>query len=395
MREITIIGAGFSGLVTAFYLSQAGWQVRVVERAERAGGMLHTLQTPHGLVETAANGLRNSARLEDLCETIGVPLAATQKESRARFIWRDAPRRWPLGVGESLRLGIGLLAYLGRWSPRAGDTIAGWGERVLGAGATYNMLAPALSGIYAGVPQRLSANLILRRTRAARKPRQSGTVAPPGGMQQLIDGLTNYLQQKRGVEFTFGQTAAARPGTPTVICANGPAVAVALESLAPQVAAQLQTIEMLPLITATCFYAPGAARWRGFGCLFPRGAGFRALGVLFNNYIFAGRGPAASETWILGGATDTAINELSDEALHALLAEEHARLHGTHDEVWATHITRWPQALPHYTLELETMLAQLPPLPREVALMGNYLGGLGLSKILERAALVPAYFDVG
>ena len=37
---ITVIGAGFSGLTTAYYLLQAGARVRVIERSERAGGLL-------------------------------------------------------------------------------------------------------------------------------------------------------------------------------------------------------------------------------------------------------------------------------------------------------------------------------------------------------------------
>ncbi|PYS44877.1 MAG: hypothetical protein DMF71_01990 [Acidobacteria bacterium] len=48
---ITVVGAGFSGLVTAYYLVKAGEHVRVLEKSSRAGGLLQTIHTEHGLVE--------------------------------------------------------------------------------------------------------------------------------------------------------------------------------------------------------------------------------------------------------------------------------------------------------------------------------------------------------
>ena len=71
---ITVVGAGFSGLVTAYYLFKAGESVRVLEKSPRVGGLLRTIHTEHGLVETAANGLLSSFRLETMCDEIGVPL---------------------------------------------------------------------------------------------------------------------------------------------------------------------------------------------------------------------------------------------------------------------------------------------------------------------------------
>src|SRR5215204_1706821 len=103
MRNITVVGGGFSGLVTAYYLVKLGFCVRVSESSSNIGGMLRTIRTSHGLVETAANGIRNSARLEAMCADIGVPLQATRSQARARYIYRGRARRWPLKISESLR----------------------------------------------------------------------------------------------------------------------------------------------------------------------------------------------------------------------------------------------------------------------------------------------------
>jgi oxygen-dependent protoporphyrinogen oxidase len=395
MQPINVVGAGFSGLVTAYLLTKAGRRVRIFEKADRAGGLIQTIRTQHGLVETAANGLLNSARLEAVRADIGVPLSATRRDGRRRFIYRGKPRQLPLHAGEVARAGFGLVKNAASLRPRPFESIADWGERVLGKGATNYLLTPALSGIYAGDPQRLSASLIFGRatlpehlqTYRPVKGKTRGTVAPPNGMQQLIDGLCDHLKNV-GVEFLFKQEAPQLTNEPTIVCLSARAAANYLAEPAPDIAEQLEQIEMLSLVTATCFYDSEAASLRGFGCLFPENQGFRARGVLFNDRIFDGRGPAHAETWIFGGALDSDIVNLNDGELTNEICRDRERFFGRVDVPLATHITRWPNALPHYSLELERILSTLPPPPPNIALVGNYLGRIGLTKVLERAAYV-------
>jgi oxygen-dependent protoporphyrinogen oxidase len=398
-RTITVIGAGFSGLTTAYFLSKAGLPVRVLERQARVGGLLGTRRTEHGLVETAANGFINSARLEAMCADIGVTLEPLQPQSRARYFWRGRPRRWPLGFGESLRMGAGLVRNLGNWKPQAGETFGIWGERLFGAAAVQHALTPAMGGIYASNAELLSASLIFNRkglglegdsgkARTA-KPSVRGTVSPQGGMQELLNGLQHYLQAS-GVAIEFNQSAQIESGAATVICTAAPQAAELLASHVPQISAELRQIELLPIVTATCFYEHSDSQPQGFGCLFPRHGEIRALGVLFNDCLFAGRSLLRSETWILGGASDPDVIQLGDTMLEGVLARNHARLTGITEPLLSVHITRWPQALPHYTLRLERILTTLPPMPRHLALVGNYLGKIGLAKILERAERVAA-----
>jgi len=399
--QVKVVGAGFSGLVTAYYLVKEGFKVQVVEKNSHAGGLIKTLQTPNGPVETAASGIRNSVRLEAMCADIGVPLQATRREARARFIFRGRPRRLPLSAAEVLKLTLRFAASATSLRPRPLETISEWGRRVGGQGATDYFLAPALGGIYAGDPDRLSASLVfgqavlpdhLQTTRPAR-PKLRGTVAPPNGMQQLVDGLCDYLD-RAGVEFLFKHEAKIED-EPAIVCTSARGAAECLAEVAPQLSESLRQIEMMPVVTATCQYEPVAAKLKGFGCLFPRSEGFRARGVLFNECIFAGRGPAHSETWIFGGALDPSIVKLSDQQLMELIAKERERLYGEHYEPIGIHLTSWPQALPHYSLDLESILTKLPAPPAGVALVGNYLGRIGLAKLIERAAFVAKDFREG
>src|SRR3954453_11008403 len=103
MRAVTVVGGGFSGLATAYYLSQAGIPVEIVEKSHRLGGLIATLETPLGPVETAGIGMRNCARVDAVCRDLGLPMVrSARSSSRARYIYRQRPRRWPLSPGESL-----------------------------------------------------------------------------------------------------------------------------------------------------------------------------------------------------------------------------------------------------------------------------------------------------
>jgi oxygen-dependent protoporphyrinogen oxidase len=402
MQRIKVVGAGFSGLVTAYFLTKQGFEVEVCENSSRAGGLIKTIRTAHGLVETAANGLVNSARLESMCADIGVPLQPTRRDGRKRFIFRGRPRQIPLDLSETLNLAWRFTRNVRKVRPRQYETIAEWGKRVVGQGVTDHLLTPALAGIYAGDPQRMSASLIFGRatlpehlhTKRPERAKVRGTVAPPNGMQQLIDGLYDYLNHA-GVEFLFDHHAAAQEDCSTVVCLSAPAASEYLAELAPEISQALSKVEMLSIVTVTCFYLAEAARLKGFGCLFPGDQGFRARGVLFNDYIFDGRGPAHSETWIFGGALEPDVVNLGDLEFTELIAAERERFYGNRDEPMDVHITRWPNALPHYSVDLERILMTVPPPPLNIALVGNYLGRIGLAKILERAAVVAEDFRKG
>jgi oxygen-dependent protoporphyrinogen oxidase len=395
-KTITVVGAGFSGLTTAYFLVKRGFKVRILEKSNRAGGLIETVQTEHGMFEKAANGILSSAKLEAIASDINVPLLKNRRQGRKRFIYRGRPRQLPLTIFDTLKTGARLLTRATGLRPRPFESVSEWGRRVSGPALTDYLLTPALGGIYAGDPDRLSASLILGnaklpdhlRTNKPAKGKLRGTVAPPQGMQQLTEGLRKWLEAS-GVEFVFNvDSIDAVASEPTMVCLSANAAADCLQSIAPEVSRALSDVEMLSLVTVTAFYSVDAARLDGFGCLFPRDQGFRARGVLFNNSIFEGRGPAHSETWIFGGALDPQIVELADDTFRKLIATERKRFYGQCDEPLALYINRRPKAIPHYTIELEKILMALPPLPPQVALVGNYLGRIGLAKLIERAAVV-------
>jgi protoporphyrinogen/coproporphyrinogen III oxidase len=391
MKRVTIAGGGFSGLTTAYYLAKDGVPVTLFEKDDRVGGMVDTLATPHGLVETAASGIRSTGRLEQLCRELDVPLVVTKKESRRRYLFRDGrPRQWPLGALES----IGFIARLfgklatGSLRPMSGETIDVWGRRVLGAPATDKILGAALQGIYAGDPAKLSASLILGKKEKPAKGALRGLVAPPDGLAQLTAALGERLG-KLDVEVRTGTGLDELPDNePFVIATSARDAARLLAGRAPDAARAIGSIEMVPLLRVTAFFDTDENTVPGFGTLFPRNEGVRALGVLFNTNIFPNRGDGHSESWIYGGAQDREILELDDAALFDVLRKDRERLFGRHTEARALYPQRWHVGLPHYDLGLERLNVASIRLPDNVHLAGNYLRGIGLPLLLERSFAV-------
>ncbi len=401
-RAVTVVGAGFSGLTVALYLHRLGFQVEVIEKSDRVGGMIGTIEAPFGRVETAANAILNSPRVEELFTFLGLAPTAPQKLARRRFIYRDHfPRRWPIGVSASIRLVWFLLRFMlvrSRLSPRASENVRHWAERVLGKENSKYLVEAALQGIYAGDPSRLSASLIFGKYFRRHKESQRlgpksirGSVSAPKGMGQVVEAL-RFRLEKLGVTFRLLSEFAPLTRTPTqplIIATSAPEAERIVAGFDPLRAAALAKIEMLNLFSVTACFKEPLPLGGGFGCLFPPAEARRAMGVLFNNYIFPDRvSKGYSETWILGGALEGVRGEKSlvtatDQEIFSIVQDERSEAFHAGVDYHSYRVTRWQPALPHYTVELELLLADLRGLRFNTMLVGNYLGEIGLTRILE------------
>ena len=192
-----------------------------------------------------------------------------------------------------------------------------------------------------------------------------------------------------GVQFVFGKKWSPDIASDILVIATSACDATSIlqkldDSSALENAALLNKVVMEPLISATCFFEKAPTQYQGFGILFPRGQGVRPLGVLMNDLIFNRPAKAHSETWILGGALDRQIIDLPDAEIINLVEKTHGLVFDETQKVLEYQITRWPRALPHYTIEHNEIITQLKPM-KKVFLHGNYLGQLGLSRLLEKS----------
>ena len=393
-KKIVVVGAGFSGLITSYYLLKQGSKVEIFESQGRSGGLINTLQTEHGPVETAANGILNCAELESLCKDIGVELISTKAESRNRYIFRNGRAlKWPLKISETLRLIWFILRYLvfkKSVAPQLNESVSAWGARVLGSSASKYSIETAVLGIYGTEAKHLSASLVLRRLFSANKESRPkldlgrGTVSPKNGMGELMSKLTDYLV-RNGVKFNFDVEVLSPTQLPAcdflVIATSVEHATDLLLSCSDPRAEVLKAISMVPITSTTVFTKPlEKAKTVGFGVLYPQGDGNFALGTLLNNYIFENRSQnCQSDTWISPGA------EIRDQILiDSILSEREKVLHQKVD-LLSYQVNRWAKALPRYDLDLEKAVSDIEVVRGRIALIGNYLGEIGLKQILLRA----------
>src|ERR1700755_2598583 len=95
-REVTVAGAGVSGMLAAYALDKKGYRVTLREEGARGGGLIRTAKTAHDIAEAAAHSLLATPGVVSFCEELGVELAEIRRDSRARFIVRGGrPRSSP------------------------------------------------------------------------------------------------------------------------------------------------------------------------------------------------------------------------------------------------------------------------------------------------------------
>ncbi|EKT87149.1 protoporphyrinogen oxidase [Leptospira santarosai] len=409
-----VVGTGFTGLLYATLAVLKGESVLLYEKRNRSGGLIGSVPTPFGLVETAANGILNSYRLEELAFALNLDIISAKKNSKQRFIWKGGnPKRIPLSFSELLRLLYGALTISAGIRPE--ESVYQWGVRVLGKGAVENLLEPGLAGIYAGNLKDMSAELVLgrwisseesllkniramiRRKKTEQKiPKgRRGIVSFRGGLGELLTVMETKIKSSPNSKILYSEESPTLnslrkkyPKAKIVLACGLESSLKLLSSSFPVFKRYEKICKTLGIVTATRFgNRPLLDKKNGFGILFPPDSGIRARGVLLNSSIFPERVSKGhySETFIFGGALDADIVKLKEDEIVSILEKDREKITAQNDEPVNHYVTIWKSALPVYDAALLEFNRELDrSLPPGVVVEGNFRYGIGLSSILER-----------
>ena len=425
-REVTVVGAGISGLLAAYALGRKGYRVTLVEERAQAGGLIQTKRTAYGIAEAAAHSLLATPSVVRFCEELGVELAEIRRDARARFIVRDGrPRKFPLSLSETLNT-VRHAAFTRAVNHLDEQNLDSWGRRHLGDGAVEYLLSPFVQGIYGVRPADLGVVAAFPELSLApgstllgtmlgkafkRRPTDDGAatekgepkqrkrmVAPLRGMGDVTERLQQRLLESLGERFRRGEAVTEIPDTPNVILATPAYVAARLlGERAPQLSAALEGVSYTPIVSVTAF-VPTANFTRpvkGVGVLAPPREGRKSMGILFNSSAFEGRvydeSRYASFTVLFGGTSQPGWVDASDEEIRQAVSEELEGLLGIRGEPAELVINRWRRAIPQYSTALpdvwrtarETWCAE----PGRI-LFGNYTGQVSLRGMIESAAVM-------
>ena len=440
-----IIGAGISGLVTAHRLQKLGQNVMLIESSDKVGGVIQSHDADGFLIEAGPNSLRGAHELLDVVEELEMMDELVTADPKApAFVYAGGtlhavPMSPPALIKTKLLSNSAKLRLLrepfitGRRADGE-ESIDSFIRRRLGPEIMDKLVAPFLSGVYAGDPKRLSvqacfpklaefeanAGSILRgglkAARAGRgkteKPKRSlrpyrlcsfrrGLNTLPQRLAQELGerlvsraNVTNIRQSPHSFELTVDQQGESRQITASTLIVAAPANAAAklIEPFAPEAATLIADIPYASIASVPLAYRLDQFSQPpvGFGFLTPRSEGLRTLGSIWNSSLFTDRAP---EGWLLttnfiGGATDPEAAGLSDDELIRIVHGDLSKALGITGQPRRLPIARYERAIPQYVIghaarinKLEAALTHHPGL----RLAGNYLHGVAIGDCIRQA----------
>lgn len=455
MKRVIVVGGGISGLTTAWLIGekarQAGVELEVslLEKEQRTGGKIWSIKAEGYLCEWGPNGfLDNKPHTLDLCRDLGADrfLLRSNDNARKRFIYSGGmlhrlPENGPSFLKSKLiswpgKLRLAMEPFAP--APPAGvdETLAAFGRRRLGDEALRKLIAPMVSGIFAGNPETMSlkscfpriaeleseyGGLIKAMVRLAKKKKQEQKVgkvvasaAGPGGVltsfRDGIQTLTDIVAGKMGEgaigldeevqKVTAGRNVPYRllsdrgelDADAVVLATPAYATAAILQDLDADMAAVLREIPYATM-TVACF---GYERERirrdldGFGYLVPKEERTSILGTLWDSSIFENRAPAGHVMLrsMMGGACFPEYINLSDDEVRQRVQSDLKTIMGIDASPDFVRIFRHEKAIPQYTVGHGTRLAALAEMAQAhpgIFLTGNSYRGIGLNDCVAAA----------
>ena len=446
--QALVIGAGISGLVCAYFLRKSGVDAQILESSSRPGGVIRSERRDGYLLELGPQSFSGTPRLSELCRDLGIMNELLVAPPRApRFLLLDGQLK-PAPLSPPAFFVSSLFSASTKWSilrdlfgqnapPDSDESVAAFVRRKFSAELLDKLVAPFVSGIYAGDPEKLSLRSafpqlheaerttgsvirgMMRSAKSSRSkdaPKQRPTLQTfRDGNETLIKALATSLGPSLRTEVKVTEIRRSNVGQSTKydvsLTANGSAgqitaarlilaaptivAAPLLNNLHPGFASALAPIEYASVAVVSLGYKISsiAHSLDGFGFLIPRSSRLRTLGTVWNSSLFPNRAPDgyALLTSFIGGATDAHALTLSPNELVALVHREIASVMQISQDPAFSNVSLYPRALPQYNLghserlaSLETLRAQVPGL----WIVGNYLRGPAIGACIEQAFAV-------
>ncbi|MBE6257527.1 MAG: protoporphyrinogen oxidase [Prevotella sp.] len=443
-HEIVVIGAGLTGLSTAFHLHRQGRDVVILEKADRVGGQIHTYHENGFTFESGPNtGVVSFPEVAELFQMLegSCQLEIARESSKRRLIWKgDRFHELPSSPVSAITTPLFRLSdkfrILGEpWRKKGTDPdepVGALAARRLGKSFYEYAVDPFVSGVYAGDPMKLTTRYALPKLynleanygsfirgaiAKAKEPKTDRdrlatkkVFSAVGGLQRLVEALSKDLRiitsanNLKVMPTADGQWSCTYNGTEEIVCRKVVTTvgAYALPALLPFIPeAQMQKMSNL-------FYAPiiqvilGVKNARGldfpaFGGLVPSKEQKRVLGILFPSSCFEQRCPdgGALYSYFIGGARHTDYLQKSDDEIREITLEAfHSMLKYPADmQPDLLRIFRHEHAIPQYWSDSGERFATIEALQQQypgLILAGNMRDGIGMGNRIHQGATIAS-----
>jgi oxygen-dependent protoporphyrinogen oxidase len=435
MKSVAIIGAGITGLTTAFYLKRRGVPVTLYEASERVGGVIQSSRREGFLWEGGPNTLlETSPKIAQLVRDAGLAARRldTNPAAEARFVVRyRRPIQMPgspLGLlGTKLftlsaKLAVLREPFVKRRSDGVEESIGQFVVRRFNQEFLDHAIDALVAGIYAGDPNKLSLTHGFPRLKAledkygsmikgqifrARDRKKTGEVARDRapkfsfdeGLQVLPDALARQLGEavklntpvtrlmKTGDDWHVRTPDSETEHNAVIYCGTAYRLAQ-LEIISGGKAMDLSALAEVrypPVASVVLGFRKEdvAHACSGFGMLIPKIEGFKILGTIFSSALFPNRAPADHVllTSYVGGERQPEFAGLPADQLVALTVADLRVLLGVRNAPVFTQCAVWPRAIPQYNVgygRFKELLTQTEMAMPGLFFAGQYRDGVSL-----------------
>ena len=442
--DIAIIGAGLTGLTTAFWLTRAGKKIQIIERQNRAGGQIRTFQEYGFVYESGPNtGVVSYPEVAELFAALSpdCTLETAREESKKRWIWKGNKfHALPSGLVSAVTTPLFTLydkfRILGEPFRAKGtnpdESVAELAARRLGKSFVDYAVDPFLSGVYAGNPHTLVTRHALPKLYNLEQDYGSfikGSIAKAklpkserdklatkkvfsavGGLERLAEALVKAIGKEQ-ITLSASEVKIQPQGKQWLITYRTPegeqslnankvvttCGAYALPDLLPFIPkediGQISNLHYAPIIQASVgFHNTRGLQFGAFGGLVPSKEKKDVLGILFPSACFVGRSPeeGALFSFFIGGVRHADMLDWSDEKLKEMILKNiHSMLKFPADaQPDLIKIHRHQKAIPQYEKSSEArfkMIEELQTRYPGLILAGNIKGGIGMADRIRQA----------
>lgn len=444
--EVTIIGAGLTGLTIAHNLRQRDISYILLEKTNRPGGVIHTEHEAGFTYETGPNtgviGNPNVVRLFD--ELAGnCTLETARSSAKKRLILKNGT--WhplPSGLKEAIKTPLfttgDKFKILAEPFRRRGrdpfETLADLVKRRMGKSFLDYAIDPFIAGIYAGNPNHLVTRFALPklyaleqkygsfilgaiRKKFEKKEPEAERVtrevfSAENGLGNLIHaleksiGTENILMnateiqvepfngqfrlqyihagEKAGIDSKFVITTTPAPALPAIL------PFLSSNDLSPII--KLRYARVVQVIL-------GFRKWEGmdinaFGGLVPSKENRKILGVLLTSSFLNNRAPegGALLSVFMGGERNPELFDLNDEEIISLVSEnimELMKLKSFQPDL--LRIFKYEHAIPQYGKDSQERLNAIQKIQQQypgLILAGNIRDGIGMADRIQQGRVV-------
>ena len=437
--NITIVGAGISGLSAAFELQKSDFEVTLLEASERLGGKILTNEIEGFNIDAGPDSfLTRDPEMRELCFALGVGNELVPPTGKPAKVWVDGemhslPKRHFLGVPldldelEELSLlteeGIKrakLDLTLPDNEPKEGETVGSLIRRRFGDEVMDRLVGPLLGGINAGdaddlclesgVPQLFNAsqgNFSLVRSiqdflkNQNRDPTSPVFLTHPDGLQKVVKRLeqeidSNIRRNERVKSVEILDNSIVIKGSQeyqtdaVILCIPAFTAAKILHDSCPNTSNLLAGIQYASMAFITfAFNKADVPQFNGSGFLVGRDENLltTACSLTSEKWAHLENDDTVFLRLSVGRFGDTDALDMEDNTLIERLKVELATLTGIKADPVATRVTRWPNSFPQYELghgkKVSAIRQQAASEMPGMFLAGSPFKGIGLSACIR------------